>query len=512
MAMRLEVFVAACLCVPALAGAQERVFFGNLHSHTSYSDGSGTPTQAYEHARDEAHLDFLAITEHNHRQADGDGDRHDGLLIATNPTLYVGPQPEALIPTARRLTEDGRFVALYGQEFSSIGAGNHVNVFDVGTVIDVPNGEFGRLVEWLEAHPDSQGRPPLVQLNHPAIFDDSLKEYGADDFGSIASWVATLGRFAALIEILNGPALERTIGHRPAEVMQADFLQYLNLGFHVAPTGDQDNHYQTWGTITDARTAVIAPALTKAAILDALRARHVYATEDRNLELVAKVNGQLMGSIITPPPAGSALDITLSIRDVDEPAAAYSIEVFADAAPGSAPASVVEAFTLQGDSPLGQPYRLDGLRFQGPGQYLFLKARQFGEHSEDDDRAWTAPVWFESGAAPLGPPSPQVRIVALLPNPAGDERQNEEITLENAGTSTVSLAGWLVRDEAGKTWSLSSLTSLAPGAKKTIRRNGQPMSMNNGGDTIALVDATGAILQSVSYPAVADGQRFVPSQ
>ena len=47
------------------APQQPQVFFGNLHSHTSYSDGSGTPEEAYAHARDVAHLDFLAITEHN---------------------------------------------------------------------------------------------------------------------------------------------------------------------------------------------------------------------------------------------------------------------------------------------------------------------------------------------------------------------------------------------------------------------------------------------------------------
>jgi len=45
--------------------AADKVFFGNLHSHTSYSDGSGTPSEAYAHARDVAKLDFMAITEHN---------------------------------------------------------------------------------------------------------------------------------------------------------------------------------------------------------------------------------------------------------------------------------------------------------------------------------------------------------------------------------------------------------------------------------------------------------------
>lgn len=149
---------ALLVVVPSLTTAQERVFFGNLHSHTSYSDGSGTPSQAYRHARDVAHLDFLAITEHNHSRAEsGARERRDGLLIATNHALYTGPDAEALIPAANRLTEDGQFVAIYGQEFSTISSGNHVNVFNVDAVIDAPNGDFAGLVTWLQAHLDAQG-------------------------------------------------------------------------------------------------------------------------------------------------------------------------------------------------------------------------------------------------------------------------------------------------------------------------------------------------------------------
>jgi hypothetical protein len=507
MIFRSTIVLAACLLISRSVIAQEQVYFGNLHSHTAYSDGSGTPAQAYVHARDVALLDFLAITEHNHRRAEGTGDRRDTLLIANDPTLYLGPQPEALIPTANRFTEDGRFVALYGQEFSTISGGNHVNVFDINQVINVPNGRFDSLIGWLRTRADPQGRPVLIQLNHPALLDDAGREYGADDFPSVAGWIAALGPHAALIEVLNGPALAATLGHRAAEMMQADFLHYLNLGFRLAPTGDQDNHYETWGNITETRTGLIAPSLTRAAVLQALRDRHVYATEDRNLKLIARVNDHLMGSIVQPPAAGSPLNITLSISDADEPAAAYRIEVLVDSSPGGAVADVAEVFTVEGNSPPGQPYQLEGLRFLGPGQYLLLRIRQTGEHGQDNDRAWTAPVWFQAGATPV-PVSSPVRILSLLPNPAGDERRAEEITLRNAASSPVNLRGWTVRDMAGNTWSLASLGTLGAGARKTIRRNNQRMSMNNGGDTIELVDARDAVVQSVTYPPMSEGARF----
>ena len=125
------------------------VYFGNLHAHTSYSDGVEEPSDAYRHARDAGGLDFMAITEHNHSSAG---------QIANDHSLYSGSDADSLISTANRFTVDGEFVALYGQEYSSISRGNHVNVLDVPRVIDVPNGAYDQLVEdWLPDNPDSTG-------------------------------------------------------------------------------------------------------------------------------------------------------------------------------------------------------------------------------------------------------------------------------------------------------------------------------------------------------------------
>ncbi|HEV8543652.1 MAG TPA: hypothetical protein VGR78_14760, partial [Verrucomicrobiae bacterium] len=238
--------------------ADDLVFFGNLHSHTSYSDGSGTPDQAFTHARDVAKLDFLAITEHNHRAAEegATADRRDGVLIGKNPELYVGPSDTALIPTAARFNKDGQFVAFYGQEFSSISKGNHANVFEIGEVIDdqvVPNGRFDSLLNWLDTHADSTGKKAILQFNHAILLDNYGIQYGADDFGGQSAWITKMSDHVALFEILNGPAMAKNSGNRSDEVIENDFKHYLLLGFHVAPTGDQDNHYFTWGTSTDTR-------------------------------------------------------------------------------------------------------------------------------------------------------------------------------------------------------------------------------------------------------------------
>jgi hypothetical protein len=43
--------------------ASYNLYVGNMHSHTSYSDGVGTPAEAFEYARDNANIDFLAVTD-----------------------------------------------------------------------------------------------------------------------------------------------------------------------------------------------------------------------------------------------------------------------------------------------------------------------------------------------------------------------------------------------------------------------------------------------------------------
>ena len=108
-------------------------------------------------------------------------------------------------------------------------------------------------------------------------------------------------------------------------------------------------------------------------------------------------------------------------------------------------------------------------------------------------------------------PVVQIRITSLLPNPPGDETQNEQARLRNFSTQAVSLIGWKLRDLAGKTWSLDVLGMLESGEEKVIRRKGQPMALNNNGDTVDLIDPTGRVLQTVTYSRVEEGEAVIPA-
>lgn len=501
-------FAAYALWPSLLAAQTADVRFGNLHSHTSYSDGSGTPADAFRMAC-QAGLDFFAITEHNHAAGDGKGDRRDGKMIATQPALYKG-RSTSLVETADRMNRAQHCVTIYGQEFSTISSGNHVNVFDVGSVIDVPNGAFDKLVGWMESNKDSSAQVPVAQFNHPQSGRTADKEYGRDDFGNEErQWVQSMAPHVTLIEVLNAPALKDGRDQR-THAKEQQFFRYLNLGFHLAPSVGQDNHYRNWGVSTDARVAVITPDFTRAGILDALRKRHAYATEDKNLRLVFKANGALQGDIVAPPAVGSELKLTLEIRDDDEPDADYRVDVFKDVAGEKPAAAPVESYEITGNQVLD----MEGIRFERAGEYVFVRVTQYAraddEHVEDD-KAWTAPVWFEAdGHHPLLATQPLVRLTRLIPDPSGDDVQKESITLKNGGSAPINLIGWKVRDLADNSWPLDGVTALGAGQSVTVQRNGMPMSMNNGGDEIELVAPDGSVVQTVKYGSVTVGEEVRP--
>jgi hypothetical protein len=232
-----------------------------------------------------------------------------------------------------------------------------------------------------------------MQMNHPEDPRREPDHYGRNDFANDSAWIAALDPLVELIEVLNAPALKPGTGFRSRR-SESHYLRYLDLGFHAAPSAGHDNHYPNWGTSTDSRVAVVADGLSKAQVVAALRARHAYATEDKNLRIIYRANGNLGGDVVAAPSPGSGLALTVSIADDDEPAAKYRIEVMRDVPGDGEIAKVVARFDVQGD--VATPMALPGLTFAAKGEYVLLRISQTNATGPNrTDRAWTAPVWFE---------------------------------------------------------------------------------------------------------------------
>lgn len=350
-------------------------YYGNLHAHTSYSDGSGIPDEAFTQAK--KHMDFMAVTEHNHDQAErGAKDRIDGLLIATDHGLY-----RKLKESADRQNVDGSFVTLWGQEFSAISKGNHSNVFQTADVITTDNGDYRTLYSTIGND--------LLQFNHPWDGKGNSTNYGLGQFhGSVPKLAQAADKNARLIEVINGPGTKNEI-HLGADVKgESHYKYYLSRGMKLAPTADQDNHYFTWGNLTDARTVVLAPELTRAALLGALRQFRCYASTDKNIRVTFTVNEALMGGDIQA--SSRALRIHYVVADEDEPTATYRVQAVYGSPKLHDSVKAIKLADEKGDHEADHVLQTEFDR-----TFVYLRIVQFPTTPSKTAHVITAPVWID---------------------------------------------------------------------------------------------------------------------
>lgn len=177
----------------------------------------------------------------------------------------------------------------------------------------------------------------------------------------------------------------------------------LAKGYHVGISLDHDNHNTTFGRTTQGRLVVLAPALTQTNLLDALRQRHFYASDDWNAEATLTVNGQPMGTVFADQ-APAAVNVAVS--DVDnEPVA--SLQLFRGV-PGSGTAAVVVATAANGAKTLSY---VDPLANNATAYYYAAITQA------DGDQLMTSPVWYTRRLVSGTMPSAEELALAVFPNP-----------------------------------------------------------------------------------------------
>ncbi|MFA6941106.1 MAG: lamin tail domain-containing protein, partial [Clostridiaceae bacterium] len=204
-------------------------YFGMIHSHTNYSDGQGTPEEAYAMAR--ANADFFAVTDHSNSL---DGEK-DAALLNEDGTekdcMGISTEWKSLHDIADKYNEDGKFTAIAGYEMTwsgSTGGYGHINTFNT-TGFETRTHSTENLKKYYE---DISKLPNSIsQLNHPgATFGDF------DDFNYRTD---AIDNAVNLIEVGNGEGKVRSSGYFPSYNY---YTRALDKGWHVAPTNNQDNH------------------------------------------------------------------------------------------------------------------------------------------------------------------------------------------------------------------------------------------------------------------------------
>jgi len=370
-------------------------FRGDLHAHSTASDGSGPPRMAFATARANG-LNFFALTD------------HDDDLTAE--------EWNEMGNAANAANVDGAFVALRGFEYSS--AQGHINVYNTDTFISHNDPAYSALSKFYPWLVNQAGA--FAQFNHP-------EAARGGDFNGLAFDAAAANKIV-LQEVGNN---SRTTYSR----YESQYIASLNQGWRVAPTNVSDNHDLSWGDGSPHRVGILAPALTKANVLDALRARRVFASEDRNLALALQANGAWMGGTIASQPT---ITFTVSVSDPDpEPIQLFLYDNGAVVRSQSfASSTITWNVAVAGN----------------PSHYYFVRAKQ-----TDGDLAYTAPIWTNAASA-LAPADSRRGSRGALALPA----QSSDQPLPSGAVGGIYQTVAVVRD-ATYTFSLHGTMRALPG-------------------------------------------------
>ena len=363
--LRLVATVLAFVCVgPLFCGdsasakdkndsdVQYNLYFGDLHTHTGYSDAyeDSTPWDAYE-AAIAAGADFMAVTD------------HIAIWHAYSAWAMSPEQWQDSLAAADYYTSDS-FVAMAGYEAWLLAQLGEVNVYNtrelptrepLGNRMDRLPGFY----DWLAGQPGAIG-----QFNHPL--------YVSDNFLNYEFYTETRDLGMNVIEVYND------------EFTEDSYIMALDVGWHVMPSANSDTHYSDWIASHEMRTVLLAESLTSENLYAAMSGCRGYATLDKNLRISYTLNGAAMGSELAADE--SIYTASIHIEDPDGVAsdAITLVEIVSDG-------GVVVA-SMPGGSPV-----LDWeVSFESEdSRYYYVRVTTASPLNGEIEgvTAWTAPVW-----------------------------------------------------------------------------------------------------------------------
>lgn len=231
--------------------------FGNIHGHTSFSDGCGTPYDAYNFAK-EKNLKLYGLTDHSHHLSENEW--------------------KITMECADSFTDEN-FVAICGQEVGKLNYFGHINVYGKNLKEVVPQKCWENLDSLYEY---------LYQKNLIGIFNHP----GKNHFKKF-KYVEKYKDFMCGIEVINKDSVYEEL-----------CIRALSQGWELGFIASQDNHEWNWGLEKNKRgripqTAFLVNSLSREEIFEAIKERRTYAFELFPLEdtifLDFNVGGKIMG-------------------------------------------------------------------------------------------------------------------------------------------------------------------------------------------------------------------------
>ena len=355
------------------------LFWGDLHGHSNYSDGTGLPEDYFRYARDVAALDLVVLTDHD----------HFGV-----PFLDAAPELwEEIRAQVEVFNEPDRFVALLGFEWTSWLYGHrHVVYFDgQGEVLSSVGGGYTTPRELWDALAERQaltfahhsaGGPVAVDWSFvpdPRIepVTEVVSVHGSSEGPDSPSRIRGSVRGNFVRDQLDRGMRFGFIGSGDSHDGHPGFA-------HLTPTsGYREARPDLRGPRTGERmgqggvAAIRAPELTPTGVLTGLRSRRVYATSGPRIWLATSLAGWKMGSTI---PLGELGEEPLLVAEIAGTAGIEWVDLIRKGRP-------TERRLVEGSTELQLAEVIGELE---TGDYLYLRVMQV-----DGALAWSSPFYIE---------------------------------------------------------------------------------------------------------------------
>jgi len=275
-----------------LADKTYRLFWADLHNHSTFTcDAEGELDELLHYARDRARLDVVTITD--------------------NDDIFDDPLTEAEYARttflAQCITREGGLLALPGYEWTAhLPRSKDIAPDDPRGYDFLSRGKLGYANNHRSViYPLSGG--PL--LRHTEVQNDIRRlQAAAEAAGGLvlpqhASWTPTRHATESCAEVTSawGIYIEQSRGR---------FHQLLNQGYRYGFMGLSDSHRRNPG-LGGALTGIYAEDLTDKSILDAIRARRVFATNGSRIILDSRAGEAFMGTDVRSP--DGAVTIALDV-------------------------------------------------------------------------------------------------------------------------------------------------------------------------------------------------------
>jgi len=287
-------------CVPGSKEAKKMIpsphnlnmYWGDLHNHFNITYGHGDMRSAFEAAKTQ--LDFVSVTPHA-MWPDIPGrddprlkwviDYHTGAFKRLREGGY-----DKYVAMTNEYNKEGEFLTFVGYECHSMEHGDHVALnYD----LDAPLVECTSVEDWKQK---AKGHNVFITPHHMG-YQEGYRGY---------NW-------KCFTEGDQTPFVEMYSRHGLAESDQGDYnylhdmgprqwegtVQYgLDQGHKFGIMGSTDQHAGYPGSWGDGRIGLLAPSLTRDAIWEALKNRHVCCATGDKIKVDFRINDAIMGEVI----------------------------------------------------------------------------------------------------------------------------------------------------------------------------------------------------------------------